>query len=183
MSSLSRLLYCGDLHVSTSTLTEGSCFGDRKVFWRVCGELLMDMSTLCNFSTDLCGFGSTWGAFQEAMRFQCGSEDGWKSEKFRFVFALVGIVGGMRNWIRFWDDFLRSWKSKTKEKCGRVCSDSIFSARRERLISDAFGVGFWKVWVRFWRGFRFQERKSGIPERQNVWESVVATTKSLFLQF
>ncbi len=45
---------------------------------------------------------------------------------------------------RFRDDFFSARKAKNEQKCGSVCSKSLFSVRNIRSISDAFSVGFWE---------------------------------------
>ena len=56
--------------------------------------------------------------------------------------------------------------SKNEEKCGRVCSDSIFSVRNIIWISDGFPTKFWKVLGAILEGFSvraafFQEFHKG----------------------
>ena len=40
--------------------------------------------------------------------------------------------------------FSRRAEKQNEQKCGRVCSDSLFSVRNIRSISDAFSAGFWE---------------------------------------
>ena len=41
-------------------------------------------------------------------------------------------------------DFLGAWRGKNEQKCGSVCSDSLFSLRNIRSILDTFSTGFWE---------------------------------------
>ena len=47
--------------------------------------------------------------------------------------------------VRFRDDFGGPWICKNEQKCGSVCSKSLFDVRNIRSISGAF-------WARFWEG-------------------------------
>ena len=45
---------------------------------------------------------------------------------------------------RFWDHFHGTWRSKNEQKCGRVCSDSLFSVRNLTSNLEAFWTAFWE---------------------------------------
>ena len=45
--------------------------------------------------------------------------------------------------MRFPDDFEAFGNSKNEQKCGRVCSDSIFGFRNITSDFDSFSAGFW----------------------------------------
>ena len=62
----------------------------------------------------------------------------------RFLLHFLTLLRGMLIWRRFWDDFRGARRGKNEQKCGRVCSDSLFSVRNIRSISDAFSAGFWE---------------------------------------
>ena len=64
---------------------------------------------------------------------------------------------------RFRDDFCSARKAKNEQKCGSVCSKSLFSVLNIRSISDAF-------WARFWEGLGSILGGFSVP-RPNKWRS------------
>ena len=54
----------------------------------------------------------------------------------------VELVTGMLFFIRFRDDFCSVRQAKNEQKCGSVCSDSIFCVRNIRSIFATFLAGF-----------------------------------------
>ena len=88
--------------------------------------------------------GRFWASFGDPCWSQFGSQDGLKSKKWRFLDHFVELVTGMLFLRRFRDDFGSARQAKNEQKCGSVCSKSLFSVLNIRSISDAFSVPFWE---------------------------------------
>ena len=103
--------------------------------------------------------GRFWASFGDPCWSQFGSQDGLKSEKCRFLYHFLELVTGMLFLRRFRDDFCSARKAKNEQKCGSVCSKSLFSVLNIRSISDAFWAPFWEVLGSILRGFSVPSAK------------------------
>ena len=110
---------------------------------RLCRDLLTICQVLARF----------WDSFGEPCWSQFGSQDGLKSEKCDFLYLFLELLTGMLFLRRFRDDFCSARKAKNEQKCGSVCSKSLFSVLNIRSISDAFWVPFWEGLGSILRGF------------------------------
>ena len=116
-------------------------------FWRflgVCGQFWRVMWAFTDLWSILKVFGRFWASFGRPCWSQFGGQDGWKWEKHRFWYHFGEHLRGKQFRRRFWDHFRGAWRGKNEQKCGTVCSDSLFSVRNIRSISDAFSIGFWE---------------------------------------
>ena len=91
--------------------------------------------------------------FRDPCWSQFGSENGLKSKKWCFLDHFVEHLEGMLIFRRSWDDFRDAWTGKNEQKCGSVCSKSLFSVLNIRSISDAFWDPFWEGLGSILRGF------------------------------
>ena len=102
--------------------------------------------------------GGPGGALLARCWSQFGSQDDLKSEKCRFLYPFLELVTGMLFLRRIRDNFCSARKAKNEQKCGSVCSKSLFSVLNIRSISDAF-------WARFWEGLGSQVGAKLAPNR------------------
>ena len=135
-------------------------------FWRflaVFGKFWSVIQAFTDFCTIWEVLGRFWASFGEPCWSHFGSQNGWKLEKCRILCHFLEHLRGMLIFRRFWDDFRGAWISKNEQKCGSVCSDSLFRVRNIRSISDA-------SWARFWEGLGSILGGFSVP-RAKKWRS------------